>query len=92
MQKAMEAVSDDKVSVSAAARCFIVPCKTLDGRMKAFVQHGPKTVLSAEEEEALVQYLLYMAKRGFPLTRKMVMAFAWAIAKRTGSADRFNPE
>ena len=60
--------------------------------MKAFVQHEPKTVLSAEEEEAHVQYLLYMAKQGFPLTRKMVMAFEWAIAKRTGSADRFNPE
>ena len=64
--------------------------------MKGLVQHGtnpgPKTVLSAEEEEALVQYLVYMAKRGFPLTRKMVMAYAWAIAKRAGSADRFNPE
>lgn len=84
------------MTVSAAAQHFHVPRKTLDDRMKGLVQHGtnpgPKTVLSAEEEEALVQYLVYMAKRGFPLTHRMVMAFAWAIAKRAGTADRFNPE
>ena len=60
--------------------------------MKGLVQHGPKTVLSTEEEEALVQYLLYMAKQGFPLTRKMVMAFVWVIARTAVSVDRFNPE
>ena len=66
MQRAIEAVSDEKLTVSAAARHFHVPRKTLDDRMKGLVQHGTnpgsKTVLSAEEEEALVQYLVYMAK------------------------------
>ncbi len=37
-------------------------------------------------------YLVYMARRGFPLTRTMTKAFAWAIAKRSGTADRFYPE
>ena len=31
-----------------------------------------------------------MADRGFPLTRTMVKAFAWALAKRSGNGDRFN--
>ena len=96
MQRAMDAVCNDKVTISDAARRFEVPRKTLDDRMKGLVQHGtspgPKTVLTAVEEAALVQYLVYMAQRSFPLTRTMVMAFAWAIAKRTGKADRFNPE
>ena len=94
MQRAMDAVCNDKVTISDAARRFEVPRKTLDDRMKGLVQHGtnpgPKTVLTAVV--ALVQYLVYMAQRGFPLTRTMVMAFVWAIAKRTGKADRFNPE
>ena len=33
-----------------------------------------------------------MAGRGFPLTRTMVKAFAWALAKRSGNGDRFNAE
>ena len=53
---------------------------------------GPDTVLSEEEEAALMSYLVYMADRGFPLTRTMAMAFAWAIAKRSGKADRFNQD
>ena len=31
-----------------------------------------------------------MAERGFPLTRRMVCAFAWAIAIRSGTGDRFS--
>ena len=72
MQRAIEAVSDEKLTVSAAARHFHVPRKTLDDRMKGLVQHGTNP--------------------DFPLTRRMVMAFAWAIAKKAGTADRFNPE
>ena len=33
-----------------------------------------------------------MAERGFPLTCTMVIVFAWAVAIRSGKADRFNPD
>ena len=33
-----------------------------------------------------------MADRGFPLTRTMVKAFAWALANQSGNGDRFNAE
>ena len=96
MRKAIEAVSSHKMTISAASRVFQVPRKTLDDRIKGLVIHGqkpgPKTVLSSEEEESLTNYLLYMADRGFPLTRTMVKAFAWAIAKRSGKDKRFNHE
>ena len=48
--------------------------------------------LTTVDEDALVSYLIYMAERGFPLTRTMTKAFAWAIAKRSDRQDRFNPE
>ena len=44
------------------------------------------------EEDALISYLIYMANCGFPLTRTMVKAFAWSIAKRSGKCDWFNLE
>ena len=50
---------------------------------------GVSTTLPPEEEKSLVQYLLYMAEHGFPLTRK---AFAWAIAKHSVTGSHFNPE
>lgn len=96
MKKAIEAVSSKEMTVSAASRVFNVPRKTLDDRIKGSVVHGqkpgPKTALSPEEEESLANYLLYMADLGFPLTRTMVKAFAWAIAKRSGKEKRFNTD
>ena len=59
--------------------------------MKGHVKHGtnpgPCTVLTPEQEEALVSYLFYMADHGYPLTRTMVKAYGWAIAKRSGNGD-----
>ena len=96
MVAAMEAVETNKMSVTAAAATFDVTRKTLDDRVKGRVKHGtkpgPSTALTLQEENALVSYLVYMANRGFPLTRTMVKAFAWAIAKCSGNDGRFNQE
>ena len=70
--------------------------RTLDDRIRGNVSHGKKpgrtTILIPEEEESLTHNLLYMAERGFPLTRTIVKAFAWAIGKRSGNDARFSPE
>ena len=96
MTAAMESVNDKTLTVSQAAVAYSVPRKSLDDRINGRVAHGTKpganTVLTVEEEKALCTYLIYMAERGFPLTRTMVMAFAWAIAIRSGKAHRFNPD
>ena len=93
MQKAMEAVFDEKLSISVAEQHFYVPHMTLDDRMKELIQDGtnpgPNTVLSAEEEEALVQYLVYMAKRDLLDGYGICIDY---IAKTTGSTIRFNLE
>ena len=94
MVAAIEAVSSGGMTITASSRVFSVPRKTLDDRLKGHVTHGRKpgvkTALTSEEESSLVRYLLYMAERGFPLTRTMTKAFAWAIAKRSGNDCRFS--
>ena len=96
MEAAMEAVQTRRMTVTAASITFSVSRKTLDDRVKGLVIHGKKpgvsTLLTAKEEASLVSYLLYMAKQGFPLTKTMVKAFAWAIAKHSGRDGRFHPE
>ena len=93
---AINAVKTNQMTISGAANHFHVPPKTLDDRIKSHVEHGSKPgrnpALSGVEEDALVVYLLYMADRGFPLTRTMVKAFAWALAKWYGNGDHFNAE
>jgi len=57
----MEAVSQG-TAVSTAAKAFNVPRKTLNDRVKGRVKHGtkpgPDTVLTEEEEAALMSYLV----------------------------------
>ena len=91
----MKAVSDG-MSITTASRTLAVPRKTLDDRVKGRVIHGKSpglsTALSQEEEKSLTEYLLYMSTCGFPLTRTMVKAYAWAIAKHSNTGTRFNPD
>ena len=92
----MKPVADGEITVTAASHTFQVPRKTLDDRVKGRVVHrtdpGLRTVLSSEEEKSLTEYHLYMANCGFPLTRIMVKAFAWAIAKHSGNEKICNAE
>ena len=96
MISAIESVRTGNLTITVAASRFNVPRRSLDDRLKGHVVHGVKpgvsTVLSAEEESSLVYYLLHMAECGFPLTRTMVKAYAWSLAKRMGSGHRFHPE
>ena len=80
------------MSVSAAAREFNVPRKTLSDKIniKHLLPPGRRTALNAEEEAALVNYINFMAARAFPLTIPLIKSFAWAIAKRSGEEERFN--
>ena len=96
MKNAIEAVESKDKTISAAAKMFNVSRKTLDDIVKGQVKHGSKpgvsTALTFVQEKYLVNYLLYMAERGFPLTYTMVKVFVLAIAKRFCCAYRFNEE
>ena len=89
MEKALEAVQKNLTFVTTAAKKFNVPRKTHDDRVKGRVVHGrksgPGTILTPAEEDILCNYLIYMAQRGFPLTMKMVMAYAWSLAKKSAA-------
>jgi len=90
MVDTMKGVQKHKETVSAAARKYKVPRRTLADRIKGRVQlginFGPSTVLTKEEEDALIAYLIYT---GFFLTAKMTTALTWAIAMSVEKSDRF---
>lgn len=95
MLAAMEAVEVRKMNIHQAAKHFAVPRKSLEKKPseEASCSHylsWPSTCTSNEEEGALVEYVKYMARGGFPMTRKIVSVYALTIAKKSGKESRFN--
>ncbi|KAG5897659.1 hypothetical protein JTB14_024488 [Gonioctena quinquepunctata] len=60
-------------SISEASRRFNILIMTLSdkyyGRNKTVCKTGVSTILSPEEEKILVDWILNMAKKGFPITK-----------------------
>ena len=94
MQGAISAVRDADISISAAAKTFDVPRKTLSDKLENRhpLKPGRQTGLSPQMEIILVKYINYMSDHHFPLTIPMAKGFAFSIARRCGMDDRFNVE
>ena len=92
MQKALESVRLQGISVRRAAVEFGVPRSTLGDRISGRVTHGtvsgPQRYLSDDEEEELVRFLLGCASVGYAKTRKEVLSLVQSQVLRYQSVDR----
>ena len=93
MKKAIEAVAIQKKSLRQAAGEYDVPAITLNRRIDtsppAEAKPGPQTVLSKEEEERLVSYIITMAQIGFGLSPHDIRSLAYEIAENSGHNHLF---
>ena len=92
MKKAIEAVVTQEKSLRQAAREYGVPPTTLkrsDTSLPAEPTPGPSTVLSKEEEDRLVKYIITMAEMGFGLSPKDIRSLAYEIAENSGQNHPF---
>lgn len=65
----MEAVRANRLSIRAAAKQYGIPFSCLQRhRDQNFNLAGPPTVLTAQEEKDIVEWLLEVSRRGFPLS------------------------
>ncbi|XP_045177185.2 uncharacterized protein LOC123537512 isoform X1 [Mercenaria mercenaria] len=93
LKLALSAVRQKKMKIKTAARLYNVPKSTLFDKVKGTYigkQRGPARQLLPDEEESLVQYLLYMANQGFPLTRAMMRCYIQEIVLHSGRETLFN--
>ena len=71
--EACDEVKKGKISISAAARQFGLPRKTLSDHVHGKIEEGRlpgiDRMLSNDEETALVDYIEYMSSHNMPLTR-----------------------
>ena len=79
-----------------AARLYNVPVETLRRRVTGKVdidcRPGPTTVLTKEEEETIVRYLIQMAGLGFGLTKEAVMHMVYIIVEKCKRPHPFKNE
>ncbi|KAL4231728.1 hypothetical protein ACF0H5_009304 [Mactra antiquata] len=93
-----EAISKIEKGQSAykVSKVYGIPPSTLKdharGQYKGYdTSFGPSMLLTSEQEESLVQYLLHMSERGFPLTRVMTRRLAGEIIQCAGHHQIHEP-
>jgi hypothetical protein len=87
LTKALQAISSNEMSVYKAGKTFGVPLQTLYDRVKAGTllveaKPGVGTVFSSAQEDALVQRLIDLCRRGFPITIKRFRSIVFTFAAR----------
>ncbi len=82
MEKAMAAVEGGE-SIRQVSEMFLVPRATLydyvSGKTQIGTKSGPKTYLTPEEEDELVNFLIRCARVGYPHTKKEVFAIVQKV-------------
>ena len=95
MAAAVKRVQDKEsgLGLREAARQYNVPVETLRRRVAGSVtldcKPGPPTILTAEEESRLAEYVVQMCDMGFGLSREDVMQTAYAIVDKSGRKHPF---
>ena len=87
--------NNDKLSLRSIARAYHVPSSTLCDRIKkpsnvVKPKIGRKTVFTETEENALVNLLKDMAKRGFGFTRLDIRRIAYEYAEKRSIQHNFS--
>ena len=91
LRSAVESVSNGERNITQAATLFGIPRQTLADKVggKHVSTYGGRTALSAEDENTLFEYVMYMASIGHPLTVADVKVFAWSVGKRSTNPECF---
>lgn len=91
LDEAVQAVKEGRLSVRAAAEQYGIPKSTLQDRVNDThgKTHGRPTVLSAEEEDYIVNMLKQCGDWGFPLTQVDLQMFVKHYLDKKGVTTRF---
>ncbi|XP_050498219.1 uncharacterized protein LOC126879210 [Diabrotica virgifera virgifera] len=93
LKKAIEAVTQNGISRKAAARQFNVPRTTLIRKLYSPAttprKMGPATELSEAEENVFENWVLAMARKGFPIHRQNLMLSVKKFLEETGRETKY---
>lgn len=86
----MDTVHNTSMSIRAAAKQFNVSYTTLQRYVNGnYVPKGRQTVLSAAEEQQIVQWILDISKQGFPISSAELKDTVQMVLDRNGRQTVF---
>lgn len=87
----MEAVRAKRLSIRAAGKRYGIPFSCLQRHSdQDFNLAGPPTILTAQEEKDIVQWLLDVSRRGFPLSPSELKDSVKTMLDLRGRTTAFN--
>lgn len=93
LARAIEEVRANKLSLRKAALQYGVPKSTLSmyvaGKLELGAKRGPASILSAEEEQRLVDYAVHMGQIGYGCTRDQIFDIVAKIVSKDGRDNPF---
>lgn len=89
LREAIAKISNNEMSFGAASKFYNVPKSTLHNKMKNPVScpKGATTILSKEQEDELVEWVLLSADYGDPRTKQDILLAAGEIAQLDANAS-----
>lgn len=85
---AIQDVCCSKLSLRKAALQYGIPKSTLSGKLQIGARRGPASILSAEEEQRIVDYAVHMGQIGYGRTREQIFDIVAAIVSKDGRPGR----
>ena len=93
LQKAVQAINEDNISLGDASKIYQVPKSTLHKYIKFTVvvkqRPEPDPILTEDEEEGLQAWCFELAKRGFPVTNEDLLDEVQKIILADGRSTPF---
>ena len=93
LQLAIQDVRCSKLSLRMAARQYGILKSTLSlyvsGKLQIGVRRSPASILSPEEEQRIVDYVIHMGEIGYGRTREQIFDIVAAIVSKDGRPNCF---
>lgn len=93
VEKAVDVVRREGMSIAAAAKSFGIPKSTLqdkvNGKYSLDARIGRPSVLTPEEEKLIVNWIVDIAKAGFPVTKDALVSSVSRLVKDLGRDNPF---
>ncbi|XP_026465236.1 uncharacterized protein LOC113367875 [Ctenocephalides felis] len=93
LEKALKEIRDGTLSVYKASRTYKIPNQTLydkiHGKYKKQGRAGAPAVLTPEEENLIVEWVITMAQMGFPVTKDILLNSRHKLVAELGRSNKF---
>jgi len=96
LAKALDDIQENKLSYREAEAKYGIPKSTLCdykvGKVEVGAQTGPTPILTAAEEQKLVDYAFEMSKIGYGQTKQQILTMVQKILKKDGRLNPFKDD